>query len=80
MKHFVKNMVIIKVELDCEQSLFFFRFSESSARAREGQSRETRETRAAASAFLRLQSRAWSFAYLARFARQTKEKERLLVV
>ena len=33
--------------LDCEQSLFFVRFSESSARAREGQSRETRETRAA---------------------------------
>ena len=31
--------------LDCEQSLFFFRFSESNARAREGRSRETRETR-----------------------------------
>ena len=34
--------------LDCEQSLFFFRFSESNARSRERQSRETRETRAAA--------------------------------
>ena len=34
--------------LDCEQSLFFFRFSGSNARARERRSRETRETRAAA--------------------------------
>ena len=34
--------------LDCEQSLVFFRFSESNARARERRSRETRETRAAA--------------------------------
>ena len=34
-------------QLDCEQSLFFFRFSESNARARERRSRETRETRAA---------------------------------
>ena len=34
--------------IDCEQSLFFFRFSESNARAGEGRSRETRETRAAA--------------------------------
>ena len=32
--------------VDCEQSLFFFRFSESNARARERRSRETRETRA----------------------------------
>ena len=32
--------------IDCEQSLFFFRFSESDARARERRSRETRETRA----------------------------------
>ena len=31
--------------LDCEQSLFFSRFSESNARAREWRSRETRETR-----------------------------------
>ena len=30
-------------QLDCEQSLFFFRFSESNARARERRSRETRE-------------------------------------
>ena len=34
--------------LDCEQSLIFFRFSESNARAREWRSRETCETRAAA--------------------------------
>ena len=27
-----------------------------------------------------LQSRAWSFAYLGRFARRTKKKDRLLVV
>ena len=33
--------------LDCEQSLFFFSFSESNTRARERRSRETRETRAA---------------------------------
>ena len=32
-------------QLDCEQSLFFFRFSESNARARERRSRETREPR-----------------------------------
>ena len=40
--------------LDCEQSLFFFSFSESNARARERRSRETRH-----------QSRAWPFACLA---------------
>ena len=51
--------------LDCEQSLFFFRFSESNARARERRSRETRETRAAASPVSRHQSRAWPFACLA---------------
>jgi len=46
-----KCLVRITVEpstIDCEQNLFFFRFSESSARARERQSRERRETRAAA--------------------------------
>ena len=32
------------VSLECEQSLFFFRFSESNTRARERRSRETRET------------------------------------
>ena len=32
------------VSLDCEQPLFFFRFRESNARARERRSRETRET------------------------------------
>ena len=48
--------------VDCEQSLFFFRFSESNARARERRSRETRETRAAASPVSRHQSHAWPFA------------------
>ena len=45
--------------LDCEESLFFFRFSEGSTRARERLAAKTRATRA----------RAWSFACLARFAR-----------
>ena len=62
----------------------FFRFSEGSAGASER--RQTRETRAAArkekwtSFFSRLQSRAWSFACLARFDRWNKKKGRLLVV
>ena len=34
--------------VDCEQSLFFFRFSKGSARARERRSSETSETRAVA--------------------------------
>ena len=38
----VKTLYTFSV--DCEQSLFFFRFSESNARARERRSRETRET------------------------------------
>ena len=42
------TLLPFKGEIDCEQSLFFFRFSESNARARERRSRETRETRAAA--------------------------------
>ena len=62
-------------EVDYEQSLFFFRFNEGSVR-----SRESRETRAAAFPVSCLQSRAWSFACLARFDRRTKKKERLLVV
>ena len=40
--------VVRNTWVDCEQSLFFFRFSGSNARARERRSRETRETRAAA--------------------------------
>ena len=40
--------VVEAVLLDWEQSLFFFRFSKESARARERRSRETRETREAA--------------------------------
>ena len=57
-------------KIDCEQSLFLFRFSEGSARAHasgEAARRETRETRAAAlgdKLFFRayvslLQSRSW---------------------
>ena len=66
------------VSLDCEKSLFFLRFSESNARARERRSRETHETRAAArgkktrdcplfraSPVSRDQSRAWPIACLA---------------
>ena len=41
--HRARIMLVIKT-LDCGQSLFFFRFSESNARARERRSRETRET------------------------------------
>ena len=42
-----RNVHLAEISLDCEQSLFFFRFSESNALARERRSRETRETRAA---------------------------------
>ena len=42
----------------------------------ERRAREEREPRASRC----LQSRAWSFACLGRFARRTKKKERLLVV
>ena len=56
----------------------FFRLSEGSALARERRGRETRETRAAASPVSRLQSLVWSFSGLARSARRTKKKERVL--
>ena len=65
-------------ELDCEQSLFFFRFSKSNARARERRSRETRETRAAAreaSPVSRHQSRAWPFACLAVSSTDYRKRE-----
>ena len=68
LKSFFSALIMLFIKtLDCEQSLFFFRFSESSARAWERRSRETRETRAAARAspFSRHQSRAWPFACLA---------------
>ena len=65
-------LITFKLKLDCEQSLFFFRFNKSNARARERRSGETRETRAA-SPVSRHQSRAWPFACLA-FARRTTEK------
>ena len=48
-KVFFRSAFRASIWLDCEQSLFFFRFSESNARAWERRSRETRETRAAAS-------------------------------
>ena len=56
------------LELDCEQSLFFFRLSKSGARARERRSRETRQTRAAAISHERGHLR------VSRFARRTTEK------
>ena len=73
-----------RLALDCEQSLFFFRFSpESNARARERRSREKRETRAATreekrAFFVPLPSRAISHARghlrVSRFVRRTTEK------
>ena len=50
-------LITFKLKLDCEQSLFSFRVSESNARARERRSGKTRETRAA-SPVSRHQSRA----------------------
>ena len=69
-------MLVIKT-LDCGQSLFFFKFSESNARARERRSRETREMRAAARAspVSRHQSRAWPFACLAFCSTDDRKKE-----
>ena len=83
-----KKMPRVWESVDCEQSLFSSDLVRGvHARANvERRSRETRETRAAAqeekraSPVSRLQSRAWSFACLGRFARRTKKKERLLVV
>ena len=72
--------------VDCEQSLFFFRFSESSARARERRSREKCETRRAdreekkkeSLFFVPLPSRAFSHARghlrVSRFGRWITEK------
>ena len=70
--------------VDCEQCLFFFRFSEGSARAREQRSRETRETRAAAREDKEpLPSRAIRHARghlrVSRFARRTTEKRERVV-
>ena len=74
----IRNPETETESLDCEQSFFSFRFSESNARARERRSHETRETKAP------LPSRAISHARdhlrVSRFARRTTEKERLLVV
>ena len=69
--HFVEVPLYILYcdKVDCEQSLFFFRFSKESARAREWRSRETRETRAAARI-----SHARDPLRISRFARRTTEK------
>ena len=67
--------------IDCEQSLSFSSDLVRDVHARasvERRNRETQESKAAAPVS-RLQSRAWSFACLGRFARRTKEKERLLI-
>ena len=70
-------------------SLFLQILCEGSLHARVSSGRETRDPRRKrrqhlvflrASLVSRLQSRAWSLACLARFARCTKKKERLLVV
>ena len=80
-------------KLDCEQPLFSFRFSKGSARARERWTAKPRDARSEGgsprrkksffcrtSPVSRLQSRAWSFTCVRRFARRTKKKERLLVL
>ena len=71
--------------IHCEQSLLFFRFCESSARARKRRSHETRETTAAAREekreslcfraprVSRRQSRVWPFACLAFCSTDPKE-------
>ena len=61
--------------LDCEQSLFFFRFSKESARARERRARNE----GGSSRVSRVPSRECSLSCLVYFARRTKKKERLLV-
>ena len=73
---------IVGITIDCEQSLFFFRFSEGSTRER--QAAKPREARNEGG-LKKWKSPgdevgAWSFACLVRFARRTKKKERLLVV
>ena len=58
--------------LDCEQSLFFFRFTEECTRARALSDKTARRVEKRRR---RLQSRAWSFSCHVRFARRTKKKE-----
>ena len=68
--------------IDCEQSLIFFSFSEGSAHARERRAAKPRVSRNVGGTWASraFSKPAWSFACLARFARWTKKKERLLVV
>ena len=65
--------------VDCEQSLFFFRFSESNACARERRSRETRETRACLSRLAPSVTRV-AICVSRVLLDGLQEKERLLVV
>ena len=62
--------------VDCEQPLFFFRFSKGSARARERWAAKPRNARNEYGSLVsRLQSRAWSFTCLGRL-RDGKRKKR----
>ena len=68
--------------LDWEQSLFFFRFTEGSERERERRATKPREAKNEGGCLSNLASlvRRVVIWYLARFARRTKKKDRLLVV
>ena len=83
--HNPPSLLIGDMMVDCEQSLFFFRFSESNACAREQRSRETRETRAAAREEKRVSRFAPSVTRVAICVSRVlldglQKKERLLVV
>ena len=78
--HF-RQMSLIVPKLDCEQSLFFFKFSERSACTRECRVAKPRDARnEGASSVSCLQPLVLSFSFLARFTLRTKKKDRLLVV
>lgn len=61
--------------IDCEESLFFFRFSEVSTRARASGERRSRETWGTRLYLWRIQSRAWSCSCLAPYVWWTKKKK-----
>ena len=68
--------------LECEQSLFFFRFREENARGerrarQKKRGRRPEKIKESLSFFMPLPSRAFSHA---RFVRRTKKKERLLEI
>ena len=78
--HF-RQMSLIVPKLDCEQSLFFVKFSEGSAGMRECRVAKPRDARKeGASPVSCLQPLVLSFSFLARFTLRTKKKERLLVL